>query len=92
MHPSIKREASNKIMLTNFEYNGTIISKREDGFINLTQMCQANGKQLGHWRSLKSTKLYIENILTEDGIRISDILHVQKGGQPVLQGTWGILN
>ena len=32
--------------LQNFNYNGTIIQRRDDGFINLTQMCQANGKRL----------------------------------------------
>lgn len=75
-------------MLTNFEYNRTVISRRENGFINLTSMCRANGKELSKWYRLKGTKAFIDSILTEDQKVLSDILIVQKGGQPVLQGTW----
>jgi hypothetical protein len=32
--------------LQNFDYNGQLIQRRADGFVNLTQMCQANGKRL----------------------------------------------
>lgn len=46
--------------LQNFNYNGTVIQRREDGFINLTQMCQANGKRLDVWRKAKGTNAYIE--------------------------------
>jgi len=32
--------------ITVFDYNGTPIFRRADGYFNLTQMCQANGKRL----------------------------------------------
>ena len=43
-----------------FNYNGAIIQRRPDGFINLTQMCQANGKRLDKWRKANATNAYIE--------------------------------
>lgn len=48
--------------LTVFNYNGSVISRREDGFINLTQMCQANGKRIDHWKELKATQSYISEL------------------------------
>jgi hypothetical protein len=73
--------------LQNFNYNGSVIQRRADGFVNLTQMCQANGKRLTHWLNLKSTQDYIEFITTEDGITATDVIEVVQGGS--VQGTWG---
>jgi hypothetical protein len=75
--------------ITNFDYNGTPIFKRADGYINLTQMCQANGKKLSHFFSLKSTKAYISCIESEAGFPASEIIDIVKGGNPSLQGSWG---
>lgn len=44
----------------NFNYNGQVIQRRDDGFISLTQMCQANGKRLDKWKKAKATTDYIE--------------------------------
>ena len=48
-----------------FNYNGSIIQRRDDGFISLTQMCQANGKRIDHWKELKATKAYIQELQSE---------------------------
>lgn len=45
--------------ISKFDYNGQIISRRHDGFINLTQMCQANGKRLDNYTRLKQTQEYV---------------------------------
>jgi len=45
--------------LTVFDYNGQTISRRQDGFINLTQMCKVDGKRLDHWKRQKQTQEYI---------------------------------
>jgi hypothetical protein len=66
-----------------FDYNGIIISRRQNGFINLTQMCQANGKRLDNWTRLKQTQDYIRilaNSLT------SEVVYSEEG---VNGGTWG---
>lgn len=46
--------------LQNFDYNGQLIQRRADGFVNLTQMCKANGKRLDKWSKALGTKAYIE--------------------------------
>lgn len=87
-HPRGCTQFKGKYMhIQDFNYNGTIIQRRADGFINLTQMCQANGKRLTHWLNLKSTQDYIEYIATEDGIAATDVIEVIQGGS--IQGTWG---
>ena len=69
--------------LTVFDYKGQVISRRDDGFINLTQMCQANGKRLDNWTRLKQTQDYMKvlgNSLT------SEVVYSEEG---VNGGTWG---
>ena len=70
--------------LQNFDYNGQLIQRRADGFVNLTQMCQANGKRLDHFLKANKTKGYID-ALTQSlqmGVLDSD-----RGGNH--SGTWG---
>jgi predicted GIY-YIG superfamily endonuclease len=66
-----------------FDYNGQTISRRQNGFINLTQMCQANGKRLDNWTRLKQTQDYIR-ILSQ--CLASEIVYSEEG---VNGGTWG---
>lgn len=69
--------------LQNFDYNGQLIQRRADGFVNLTQMCQANNARLDNWLRLKGTKSYLatlSNSLT------SEVVHTEEG---VNGGTWG---
>jgi hypothetical protein len=69
--------------LQNFDYNGQLIQRRNDGFVNLTQMCQANGARLDNWFRLKGTKSYLatlSNSLT------SEVVYTEEG---INGGTWG---
>ena len=72
------------------DWNDKSIRQREDGFISLTDMCQAGGKLLGNWSRLKDTQEYIE-VLTKS--RYSDLnngpVEINQGGIPERQGTWG---
>jgi glycine cleavage system aminomethyltransferase T len=55
--------------LQNFDYNGKLIQRRENGFINLTQMCKANGKRIDNYLRLNQTQEYIRvlsNSLTSE--------------------------
>ena len=66
-----------------FNYKGQGISRRDDGFINLTQMCQANGKRLDVFMKTQKTKDYISvlgNSLTHK------VVYSEEG---VNGGTWG---
>jgi hypothetical protein len=69
--------------LRNFNYNGQVIQKREDGFINLTQMCQANGKRLDHFLKANKTKDYIESLSNSLQTGVVDTKEGINGG------TWG---
>lgn len=76
--------------LTVFEHQGRTISQREDGYINLTQMCKANGKKLNHYLSLKSTIAYLEQVSSDTGITASQLIDVKKGNSSeFIQGSWG---
>lgn len=72
--------------LTSFNYNGQTIQKREDGYLNLTQMCQANGKLAADFLRLKGTKSYIEELAASMGIPIDDVVESKEGA---MYGTWG---
>lgn len=69
--------------LTNFDYNGTPINKRADGYINLTQMCQANGKRLDVFMKTKKTKEYIDALINYHHL---EVVYTEEG---VNGGTWG---
>lgn len=73
-------------------YNGLSISTRKsDGWINLTQICQSTGKRLGHFLELKSTKEYFAQIERDTGKDIGDFITITKGGEPSSQGTWACI-
>lgn len=69
-----------------FDYNGQTISRRQNGFINLTQMCQANGKRLDVFMKAQKTKEYIDCLERSHQMVVTEIV---QGGDPDLQGTWG---
>lgn len=72
------------LALQNFDYNGQLIQRRDNGFVNLTQMCQANGKRLDNWLRLKSTQRYLSKL--SHSLR-SEVLESDIGGNH--EGTWG---
>ncbi len=72
-----------------FDYNGQIIQQREDGYINLTQMCRTNGVQIGNFLQNKSTKEHLKSLEPILGIPYKELYTIAKGGDPKLQGTWG---
>jgi predicted RNase H-like nuclease (RuvC/YqgF family) len=76
--------------------DGYQIENREsDGYINVTNLCKAGGKQFKHWKSLNKTFDFLEVLSTEVGIPTSVLIQVGKGskftatGNPVYeQNTW----
>ena len=59
-----------------------------DGYINATEMCKAAGKLYGHYSSLNATSAYLEELSSDIGIPISELVQTIKGGIPQFQGTW----
>ncbi|HEY9702078.1 MAG TPA: KilA-N domain-containing protein, partial [Allocoleopsis sp.] len=76
--------------MTILSYNGNQIQQRADGFVNLTQMAQANGVKINHWYSLSTTREYIEALESDTGMSASQLITVYKGNsKDFSQGTWG---
>jgi hypothetical protein len=59
-------------------------------YVNLTQMCQANGKLLADYIRKVTTQAYWKAVSTDMGIPISALVITIKGGnEKQAQGTWG---
>jgi hypothetical protein len=70
-------------------YQGQIVRLRsKDGYVNATAMCMAAGKNWADYNRLGSTKDFLDELSSEVGIPISEIIQSLKGGNPALQGTW----
>lgn len=68
---------------------GSVIYQRPaDGYINATAMCQAADKLWGNYRQLTSTQAFLDELASDIGIPISELVISIKGGDPRLQGTW----
>jgi hypothetical protein len=72
------------------QFNGRSIRQREDGFISLTDMCQATGKLFGDWNRLKTTKEYLKALQDKNyGNSHSSPIEIQEGNLGEKGGTWG---
>jgi hypothetical protein len=67
----------------------TIEHREEDGYINVTNLCKAGGKQFKHWKSIQKTKAFLRVLSTEVGIPTSGLININKGGNDKnKQCTW----
>ena len=76
------------------EFNGKKIRHREDGFMSLTDMCQATGKQISDWYRLNGTKDYLKVLQAKHyADSPSAPIEVNNGGDHSsgLTGTWAIV-
>ena len=71
------------------EFCGKIIRQRlSDGYLNATDMCKANGKFYGHYIDNNQTKEYLNELSSDIGIPISELIEIKRGGVANQQGTW----
>jgi hypothetical protein len=76
-------------MLIPHEIDNTIIAQRAiDGYVNATAMCSAVGKLYGDYDRLKNTQAFLNELSTDMGIPISELVVVIRGGVRNQQGTW----
>ena len=54
--------------------------REEDGFINITNLCKAGGKQFKHWNSIDRTKRFLEVLSSTVGIPTFELLKQEQGG------------
>lgn len=65
------------------ELNGFLILAREDGYVNVTQLCKAGGKRIDNWVRLESSKNIINefsNSLTYEGVKLIHTIEGKNGG------------
>ena len=75
--------------LVQYEIEHEVIHQRvKDGYINATAMCKAAGKQWNDYWRLKSTPEFANELFSDTGIPVSELIQSIKGGVPYLQGTW----
>ena len=73
--------------------NGYIIeSREEDGYINITNLCKAGGKEFKHWNSLDKTKAFLKALSAAVGIPTAVLIHLGTGSKfgttEETTGTW----
>ena len=73
--------------------NGYIIeSREEDGYINITNLCKAGGKEFNNWNSLDKTKAFLKSLSTAVGIPTAVLIHLGTGSKfgttKETTGTW----
>jgi len=71
----------------------TIISRKEDGYINATQLCKLTSKKYNDWFRLDKTKDFLteleKSINSERGGNpATELIKSKQGGIPEEQGTW----
>ena len=72
------------------EIQGEIIEQRPvDGYIDATAMCKRAGKLFGHYRENATTKSFLEELSSDIGIPIPELIQTVRGfSDPKSQGTW----
>lgn len=71
------------------EIDGRVIpQRRSDGYWNATAMCKAAGRLMGHYSENAATKQFMDELSSDIGIPISDLVLSNKGGMPDVKGTW----
>ena len=65
-----------------------LVFRKEDGYIDVTNLCKAGGKEFKHWNSLEKTKAFLRILSSEVGITTSKLIEIVSGGNFKNQGTW----
>ena len=58
----------------------TIEHREEDGYINVTNLCKAGGKQFKHWKRLQKTKAFLRVLSSTVHIRTVELIKHTTGG------------
>jgi len=61
---------------------------REDGYVNLTQLCKAGGKEFFHWKENKNSKAYLHVLSSSIGIPMDELINYEIGSIKN-RSTWG---
>ena len=61
----------------------TIEFREDDGYINVTHLCQAGGKLFKNWKLLDQTKLFLQFFSSSIGIPSDELIKYHQGGSKV---------
>lgn len=91
--PSTTKNSSSNFQLplplVQYEIDREVIYQRvKDGYVNATAMCKAAGKNFADYNRLASTKAFIDELSSDMGFPITELVQSIQGGNPTLQGTW----
>jgi hypothetical protein len=71
----------------NLTDNYTIEYRDEDGYINVSNLCKAGGKQFKHWNSIEKTKAFLKVLSSSVGIPTNDLIKYKTGSNSE-RATW----
>ena len=83
----IKKEIQSLKLKDNYQLE----YREEDGYINITNLCKAGGKQFKHWNNIDKTKRFLEVLSMEVGIPTASIIKLGTGhkiGNTNISETW----
>lgn len=76
------------LVLIRRQVDDALVEQRAaDGYINATAMCRAVGKQFNDYRRLGQTQAFLDELSSETGIPVSELIQSVRGGSGE-QGTW----
>ncbi len=70
------------------EQGEVIFQRMLDGYISATALCKSVGKRFSNYRVLKKTQAFLSELSVEVGLAEEELIHVIRGDDPKLQGTW----
>lgn len=65
-----------------------IIARKSDGYVNLTQLCKAGGKEYKHWNEIKNSKAFLEALSTSVCLTTGELIKYESGSNEN-RATWG---
>jgi hypothetical protein len=71
----------------NLTDNYTIEYREEDGYINVSNLCKAGGKQFKHWNSIDKTKAFLKVLSSSVGISTNELIKYKSGSNSE-RATW----
>jgi hypothetical protein len=74
--------------INNLILNDITIIVREDGYINLTQLCKAGEKEFYKWNENKNSKEFLQVLSSSLRIRMDDLIKYETGSNEN-KATWG---
>jgi len=85
----LQKESSNLVIQNKpLVLNDVVIIIREDGYVNLTQLCKAGSKEFKAWFRNKNTETYLQVLSSSVQICTDDLIKYETGSNEN-RATWG---